>query len=102
MGIQITRESLELDKEYNRQEIDFICELFSFVLYNNYFMFGSQFYLPVTGTAMGSNVAPTFAVLFMNWFVEHFVYNHECFLTHVKAWYRYIDDVFLIWQGTTE
>lgn len=102
MGIQITRESLELNTEYNKEEIDFICVLLSFKLYNNYFMYVLQFYLQTTGTAMGSKVAPTFAFLFMNWLEEYFVYNHEYFHSHVKAWYRYIDDVFFIWLGTLD
>lgn len=102
MGNRITKESLQSDTEYNREEIEFICDLLSFVLCNNYFMFGSQFYLQITGNTMGSNLAPTLAVMFMNCFEEHFVYNHECFLTHVKVWCSYIDDVFFIWQSTTE
>lgn len=65
-------------------------------------MFGSQFYLKVTGTTMGSNVAPTFALIFMNWFEVEFVYNHELYTSHVKTWFRYIDDVFLLWQGNTD
>lgn len=102
MGIQVVREAFQSDIEYNKDEIDFICELLSIVLCNNYFMFGSQFYMQVTGTAMGSKVAPTFAVIFMNWFKEHFVYNHAQYLSQVKTWFRYIDDVFLLWQGNTD
>ncbi|CAJ0965163.1 unnamed protein product [Ranitomeya imitator] len=51
------------------------------------------------GTAMGSNMAPPYANIFMNQFEETFVYSHPSFTSFVSYWRRYIDDVFLIWTG---
>lgn len=50
---------------------------------------------------MGCNVAPTFVVMYMNNFESCFVYTHPLF-NHVKIWLRYIDDIFIVWQGTPE
>ncbi|CAJ0959390.1 unnamed protein product [Ranitomeya imitator] len=51
------------------------------------------------GTAMGSNVAPPYANIFMDHFESSHVYTHPGFASHVIYWRRYIDDVFLIWTG---
>ncbi|CAJ0950559.1 unnamed protein product [Ranitomeya imitator] len=51
------------------------------------------------GTAMGSNMAPPYANIFMASFEEHYVYTHYHFQQYCIYWKRYIDDVFLIWGG---
>ena len=50
------------------------------------------------GTAMGTPMAPNYANLFMAKFEEDMIttyYNSTGFKPLV--WYRYIDDIFLIW-----
>ena len=49
---------------------------------------------------MGTRLAPSYANIFMSEFEEKYVYTR-----HLKprVWYRYIDDIFCIWQhGVTE
>ena len=53
------------------------------------------------GVAMGSNMAPTYANVFMRCFEEDVVYVSHHF-RHVLAWWRYIDNVFLIWTGQVD
>ena len=62
--------------------------------YNN-FQFDGKNYLQVGGTAMGTRVIPSYANIFMNDFEERHVYSY-----HLQpiAWYRYIDDIFCLWQ----
>ncbi|CAJ0928466.1 unnamed protein product [Ranitomeya imitator] len=36
------------------------------------------------------------------WWEDKFVYSFSLFAAHVHAWYRFIDDVFIIWKGTEE
>ncbi|CAJ0934536.1 unnamed protein product [Ranitomeya imitator] len=48
---------------------------------------------------MGSNVAPAYANLYMDRFERDFVYPDTLFQQHALLWYRYIDDIFCIWQG---
>ncbi|CAJ0921796.1 unnamed protein product [Ranitomeya imitator] len=52
---------------------------------------------PLRGTAMGSNVAPTYANIFMAVLEDKFVYS-SILWRHVRAWWRYIDDIFVIWE----
>lgn len=50
---------------------------------------------------MGFNVAPTYANIYMAVLEERAVYAHDLFHL-VRCWYRYIDDVFMIWYGTED
>ncbi|XP_069841076.1 prostasin-like [Dendropsophus ebraccatus] len=47
---------------------------------------------------MGANVAPTYANLVVTFLEERYVYGSHQF-QHVLVWWRFIDDVFLIWTG---
>ena len=44
---------------------------------------------------MGTRAAPSYANIFMNDFKEKHVYTHHL---QPAAWYRYIDDIFCLWQ----
>ncbi|KAM8953051.1 uncharacterized protein RCH25_043823 [Pelodytes ibericus] len=70
------------------------------VLPKNYFTFDGDYYLQIQGTAMGSNVAPSYANLFMDCSEKSFVYTYDDFESSVGLWLRYIDDIFFIWHGT--
>lgn len=80
---------------------DFIIEMASYLLKYNYFSFDKDFFLQISGTAMGSNFAPNYANLFMGLFEEMYVLNTEYnpFHSQIIKWYRYIDDVFCIFVG---
>ncbi|CAJ0956848.1 unnamed protein product [Ranitomeya imitator] len=98
MGIEAVSQTLseaELDKGTQELCID----LLNLVLRENFFIFEDDFFLQTCGTAMGSNVAPAYANLYMDHFEQDFVYTNPGFQQHAVAWYRYIDDVFLRMAG---
>ncbi|CAJ0948237.1 unnamed protein product [Ranitomeya imitator] len=76
-----------------------LMEFFTFFFY--FFLFGDDFFLQLGGTAMGSNVAPTYANIYMAVQEDRFVYK-SILWRHVRAWWRYIDDIFLLWEGSSE
>ncbi|CAJ0960434.1 unnamed protein product [Ranitomeya imitator] len=78
---------------------DLCLELLNLVLGENYFLFEDDFYVQICGTAMGSNVAPAYANLYMDRFERDFIYPNTLFQQYARQWYRYIDDIFCIWQG---
>ncbi|OCT56364.1 hypothetical protein XELAEV_18000208mg [Xenopus laevis] len=47
---------------------------------------------------MGSRVAPAF----MSWFEEEHIFRNVLFTGHCVVWWRYIDDMFLLWRGDLE
>ena len=62
-GIQSIKETLAIHITPNNHN-SYIIELLEVVLTNNHFEFNGAYYHQVSGTAMGSNLAPSFANLF--------------------------------------
>ncbi|CAJ0919243.1 unnamed protein product [Ranitomeya imitator] len=92
--------SLTLNEANVDRGIQELClDLLNLVLRENYFLFGDDFFVQTCGTAMGSNVAPAYANLYMDRFEKEHVYADPIFQLHACTWYRYIDDIFCIWQG---
>ncbi|CAJ0966665.1 unnamed protein product [Ranitomeya imitator] len=61
------------------------------VLKENYFLFQDTFYAQQQGTAMGTNVAPPYAIAYMAIFEQDFMYNHPLFMTHCNGGHLAID-----------
>ena len=66
-----------------------------FVLKNNYFEFNGQVKQQISGTAIGTKFASTFACIFMDDIESKFL---ETQLLQPLIWFRCIDDVFFIWN----
>ena len=65
-----------------------------FVLKNNYFEFNGQVRHQISGTAIGTKFAPTYACIFMDEIENKFLETQEF---QRLVWFRYIDGVFFIW-----
>ena len=61
----------------------------------NNFKFNGTNYLQIGGTAMGTRVALSYANIFLSNFEDKYIYSYHL---QPLVWYRYIDDVFCIWQ----
>ncbi len=79
-----------------------VLDLIECALTSNYFLFGADFYLQVSGVAMGSKMSPSFASLYVGLFEQEVIFNKETnpFLDHISHWRRYLDDIFFVWTGT--
>ena len=64
----------------------------------NNFTFNQENFIQVKGTAMGTRAAPNFANVYMGRLEEKFVYQTDQF-GYIIDWVRFIDDIFLIWNG---
>ena len=100
-GIEVVRQALSKTRHPSENPTNHsICALLKLVLTCNNFQFDNKHYLQVGGTAMGTELAPSFANIFMGWFEDKFVYSYH---SQPLLWKRYIDDIFIIWQhGETE
>ena len=67
--------------------------LLEIVLTKNIFQFNGVNFLQVGGTAMGTKVAPSFAVTYMGFFEKEHVYTYRL---QPAIYLRYIDDIFII------
>ncbi|XP_071993372.1 uncharacterized protein [Engystomops pustulosus] len=83
--------------------IDFVREALLFILTHNSFLFNNQWFNQVTGTAMGTPVACTFANIFLAVFESKFILNlGNPYVKYIHTYLRYIDDVFMAWSGSEQ
>jgi hypothetical protein len=81
-----------------------IYEFLNFIFNNNYIMFNDQIFKQHYGIAMGTSVAPTIANIYM-WDLENKLFNK---LNHInsklipKKYYRYLDDIFMLWDRSLD
>jgi len=76
-----------------------VLELLEITLKGNDFSFNDEFYLQVSGTAMGKRYAPALANLYLEYF-DHMAMNG--FRIKPTFYRRYLDDLIIIWPGTVE
>ena len=70
-----------------------------FVLKNNFFEFNGSVKQQVSGTAIGTKCAPTYACIYMDEAGTEFLKIQE---RTALVWFRYIDDIFFIWTHGKE
>ncbi|XP_041420512.1 uncharacterized protein LOC121394223 isoform X1 [Xenopus laevis] len=99
-GLSVVRELMVNAEKYNGPPTEFILSLLHFILYRNYFKFEKDYYLQTAGTAMGSNVAPTYANAFMHTYEMQHILSNPTFRKFGGYYRRYIDDLFFLWFGS--
>ena len=74
-------------------------EILTIILTRNYFEFDGRMYRQTRGTAMGTHMAPSYANLFLAELEASFLPE---FQEYVLVWFRFIDDVFMVWRGDSQ
>ena len=74
---------------------DSLIELAECILKNNIFEHNTSFYKQLRGTAIGTKMAPPYAIIFMGDLEEKLLKDCD---KKPLAWWRYIDDIFMLWQ----
>ena len=92
------RKSLESRKD-KTISTDSLMDLSECVLKNNIFEHNLSFFKQLRGTAIGTKMAPPYAIIFMGDLEERILQN--CSFKPL-VWWRYIDDIFLLWQHGEE
>ncbi|CAH2285173.1 Hypothetical predicted protein, partial [Pelobates cultripes] len=100
IGIQAVQYFLE-QSGFKQQQIDFILDGILLILENNFFWFKDSFFIQITGTAMGTKFAPSYANLFMAYWEDKIIFPHLA-AKNLVSYHRYIDDIFFIWKGGEE
>ena len=80
-------------REEKKISTDDLIKMAEFALRNNYFEFNNQVKHQISGTAIGTKFAPTYACIFIDEIEANFLQTQE-FQPLVR--FRYIDDVFFI------
>ena len=69
------------------------------VLKNNLFEHDKSVFKQLRGTAIGTKMAPPYAIIFMDSLEEDILSNS---LLKPLVWWRYIDDIFIMWEHGEE
>ena len=77
-----------------------LCDLIKLCTNQNSFVFNGKHYKQLDGLAMGSPLSPVLAEIYMDNFEKLLFCNKNPLLKNIVKWYRYVDDVFCVWQGT--
>ena len=71
------------------------------VLSSNVFSIEDDYFQQIFGTAMGTPMAPSAAILFMGWLEAQLLASSPVPVSQDTR-KRFIDDIFLLWTGTSE
>ena len=77
-----------------KPEVSDVYALAQFLLTGNYFTFDSDRFLQISGTAIGTRMAPTYAIIFMH-ILETQMLKEVPYRPFI--WLRFIDDIFMVW-----
>ena len=86
-------------RENKSVSTDTLVQLAELVLTSNIFEHNGEIFQQIQGTAMGTKMAPSYAILFMADFENKAT---QAFDSDLHVWYRYIDDTFFIWKSGEE
>ncbi|CAN7951161.1 unnamed protein product [Ixodes pacificus] len=87
------------NRRMDTPEVDVVATLSRLVLELNSFEFNNSHYIQISGTAMGTKMAPNYANIFMGALESQFI---EASPLKPIFYKRFIDDIFLIWTHTEE
>ena len=93
-GLVATRKKLD-EREDKTVSTDSLIELAECVLKNNIFEHNTSFYKQLRGTAIGTKMAPPYAILFMDDLEEKILKDCD---KKPLTWSRYVDDILMLWQ----
>ena len=96
--------SSHLEKRRNKKvPSSLLAKLMKYILSSNTMSFCNRFFHQIKGTAMGTPMAVNYANLFManleSSMLDSYEREHG---TKPKLWFRYIDDIFFIYEGSLE
>ena len=97
-GIDAVKAFLEYSD--NKLLIPIVSSFLWLILTLNNFIFNDRNFLQTSGVSMGTKCAPSYANLFMGYFEKKFIYPH--LIDKSSLYLRYIDDIFIISNGTEE
>ena len=97
-GIRATKHALE--RRLSKEPKTWIpLRLLHLILTRTAFKFNDKFYEQISSTTMGTKCAPIHAILFMDRLEREFLSTRKLI---PLVWWRYIDDIFMIWQHSHE
>lgn len=104
LGIAAVKHVLSQSHKDHWKIHSFVTRALGFILSHNVFTFGSFHFLQVQGVAMGTCCSPSYTNLYLGEWERCFLADEglSSLTNHITTWFRYIDDIFLIWEGSLQ
>ena len=83
----------------NSRPDNYLLQLLEIILKYNDFEFNDKIYLQICGCPMGKKIGPSAANIYLIEFDEKLMFN---FKVKPLLFFRYLDDIFFIWEGSVE
>lgn len=99
-GLRGVERALHRNTRMKQEQIGYILEGLKMAMACNYFWHDRKYYVQTKGVAMGARYAPSVANLFMDLWEEQYIFSKN--IPQIKMYKRYIDDVIILWNGTTD
>lgn len=90
-----------LDANCEKEYADQLKNVLYTCMDQNCFKFNNYYYQQLDGLAMGSPLSPLLAEIFMANFENKLFNSNNPLLTKIIYWYRYVDDVICLFNGTS-
>jgi len=90
------------ESDSSDDEVSCILDLLRVALKQNFFVFNNLFFEQPSGLAMGCNLSPFLADIFMDNLENKLFSSSSPWVTSIKFWCRYVDDVFCILSGNID
>ena len=97
-GLSALKEALE-NRSVKKIPTENLIKMAEFVLKNNLFEFNNKVFQPISGTAIGTNFAPSYACIYMDRVEQDFLETQEL---QPLMWLRFMDDICFIWTRGKE
>ena len=97
-GLAAIKAALEKREDKSISTVS-LMDLAECVLKNNIFEYNTRYFKQKQGTAIGTEMAPSYPILFMDTLDQQFLQSSPLKLL---IWWRYIDDIFVYlatWRG---
>lgn len=99
--IEILKNNLENTGKLEQHIINELLYILDKILKQNYFTYNNEFYIQEKGLAMGSPLSGILAEVYLNHFENtHLITENNKFKNQIILYKRYVDDTFIIFDGT--
>ncbi|XP_044764540.1 uncharacterized protein LOC123321102 [Coccinella septempunctata] len=83
--------------------VETVCQILNLCLKQNFFQFDNKIFEQIQGLAMGYPIAPYLADRYMDYFEKTHIFNWgNEFSPLIVYYYRYVDDIIILWKGTDQ
>lgn len=103
-GIEVIKHFISQSHRDDKPLHRFILSALDFILLHNAFAFDGSHFLQIQSVAMGTCCAPSYANLYLGELENYFLSDDRSsvFTEKLLVWYRYIDNIFLIWNWSVD